>query len=66
MRKIAGDAVRAGAFGFSTSRTISHKSLTGEYTPTLRANEEELAGIAMGLKDADSGFIEIHLRLGRA
>ena len=56
---IAADAVRAGAFGFSTSRTISHKSLTGEYTPTLRANEEELAGIAMGLKDAGSGFIEI-------
>ena len=58
MRQIAGDAVRAGAFGFSTSRTISHKSLTGEYTPTLRANEEELAGIAMGLKDAGSGFVE--------
>ncbi len=58
MRKIAADAMRAGAFGFSTSRTISHKSLTGEYTPTLRANEDELAGIAMGLKDAGSGFLE--------
>jgi N-acyl-D-aspartate/D-glutamate deacylase len=58
MRVIARDAVRAGAFGFSTSRTISHKSLTGEYTPTLRANEDELAGIAMGLRDAGSGFIE--------
>src|SRR4249920_1686429 len=30
MRKIAEDAVKAGAFGFSTSRTISNKSLTGE------------------------------------
>ena len=59
MRKITADAVRAGAFGFSTSRTISHKSLTGEYTPTLRANEDELAGIAMGLKDANSGFMEM-------
>ena len=58
MRKIAEDAVKAGAFGFSTSRTISHKSLSGEYTPTLRANEEELVGIAMGLKDANSGMIE--------
>lgn len=36
MRRITADAIRAGAFGFSTSRTISHKSLTGEYTPTLR------------------------------
>ncbi|MDX2159048.1 MAG: amidohydrolase family protein [Hyphomicrobiaceae bacterium] len=59
MRRIAADAVRAGAFGFSTSRTISHKSLTGEYTPTLRATEMELEGLAMGLKDAGSGFIEM-------
>ena len=59
MRRITADAVRAGAFGFSTSRTISHKSLTGEYTPTLRATEVELMGLAMGLKDAGSGFIEI-------
>ncbi len=58
MRAIAADAMRAGAFGFSTSRTISHKSLTGEYTPTLRANEDELAGIAMGMKDAGTGFLE--------
>src|SRR5262249_60607951 len=56
--KIAEDGVRAGAFGFSTSRTISQKSLSGDYTPTLRANEEELVGIAMGLKDANSGMIE--------
>ena len=59
MRKIAADAVHAGAFGVSTSRTISHKSLTGEYTPTLRATEDELTGLALGLRDAGSGFIEI-------
>jgi N-acyl-D-aspartate/D-glutamate deacylase len=59
MREIAAGAMRAGAFGVSTSRTISHKSLTGEYTPTLRANEEELTGIALGLKDAGTGFIEM-------
>jgi N-acyl-D-aspartate/D-glutamate deacylase len=59
MRRITADAVRAGAFGFSTSRTISHKSLTGEYTPTLRATELELLGIGMGLADAGSGFIEM-------
>jgi N-acyl-D-aspartate/D-glutamate deacylase len=59
MRRIAADAIRAGAFGFSTSRTISHKSLTGEYTPTLRATEMELQDLAMGLTDAGSGFIEI-------
>src|SRR5499427_797708 len=59
MRRITAGAMRAGAFGFSTSRTISHKSLTGEYTPTLRATEQELMGIGMGLKDAGAGFIEM-------
>ncbi len=59
MREITTEAVRAGAFGFSTSRTLSHKSCSGEYTPTLRANEDELTGIAMGMADAGSGFLEI-------
>jgi N-acyl-D-aspartate/D-glutamate deacylase len=58
MRDIVADAVRAGAFGFSTSRTISHKTLKGDPTPTLRAQEEELRGIAAGLRDAGMGFIE--------
>ena len=59
MREITAEAVRAGAFGVSTSRTTSHKSLKGDYTPTLRAQEEELTGIAMGMKDAGSGLLEL-------
>jgi N-acyl-D-aspartate/D-glutamate deacylase len=59
MRRITAEAMRAGAFGFSTSRTLSHKSHSGEYTPTLKANEDELTGIAMGMRDAGTGFIEI-------
>src|SRR5690606_18565484 len=59
MREIAADAVRAGAFGFSTSRTTSHKSLNGDYTPTLRAQEQELTGIALGLRDAGAGVMEV-------
>ena len=59
MREITAEAVRAGAFGFSTSRTIAHKTLAGDPTPTLRAQENELMGIAMGLKDAGKGFIEM-------
>ena len=51
--------MRAGAFGFSTSRSLSHKSLKGDPTPTLRAQEDELTGIAMGMRDAGSGFLEI-------
>ena len=59
MRTMTADAIRAGAFGFSTSRTISHKTLAGDYTPTLRANEEELTGIALGMQAAGAGFLEL-------
>jgi N-acyl-D-aspartate/D-glutamate deacylase len=59
MRKLAAEAMRAGAFGFSTSRTISHKTLAGDPTPTLRAQEDELTGIALGLRDANAGMIEL-------
>lgn len=57
MRKLAEAAVRAGAFGFSTSRTIRHKTLAGDYMPTLRAEEAELTEIALGLRDAGGGMI---------
>ncbi len=59
MREITAEAVRAGAFGFSTSRTLAHKTLAGDPHPGLRAQENELMGIAMGMKDAGAGFIEM-------
>jgi N-acyl-D-aspartate/D-glutamate deacylase len=46
MASLAGDAVRAGALGFSTSRTLNHRTSTGDYTPTLKAGEDELTAIA--------------------
>jgi N-acyl-D-aspartate/D-glutamate deacylase len=59
MRCLAADAMRAGAIGFSTSRTLNHRSVNGEPTPSLRATEAELMGIAQGLADAGSGVIEM-------
>jgi N-acyl-D-aspartate/D-glutamate deacylase len=59
MRQIAKQAMQDGAFGFSTSRSLSHKTLRGDPTPTLRAQEEELRGIALGMKDAGSGMLEM-------
>jgi N-acyl-D-aspartate/D-glutamate deacylase len=58
MRALTAEAMRAGAFGFTTSRTVSHKTVKGDPTPMLRAQEEELTGIAMGLADAGHGQIE--------
>ncbi len=59
MRAMTAEAVRAGAFGVSTSRTISHRTLKGDPTPTLRAQEEELRGLAHGLRDGGGGLLEL-------
>src|SRR6202012_2776737 len=59
MRQLAYEAMRAGALGFSTSRTLNHKTVKGEPTPSLRATEAELTGIALGIKDAGTGVIEM-------
>ena len=58
MRRIAADAIRAGALGFTTSRSILHKSSTGDKTPMYHALEDELTGIALGLSDAGGGQLE--------
>jgi len=47
MAAIAQEAVEAGALGFSTSRTLNHRTSDGQPTPTLTASEDELTGIAM-------------------
>jgi len=59
MRALAAEAMRAGAIGFSTSRTLNHRTKRGDPTPSLRATEEELTQIALGLRDAGHGVIEL-------
>jgi N-acyl-D-aspartate/D-glutamate deacylase len=59
MRSLACDATRAGAIGFSTSRSMNHRSIKGDPTPSLKATEDELTGIGMGLADAGKGVIQI-------
>src|SRR5690606_19677351 len=59
MRALTAEAIRAGAMGFSSSRTLNHRSSRGEPTPSLKAELDELLGIALGLKDAGRGVLEI-------
>jgi N-acyl-D-aspartate/D-glutamate deacylase len=59
MRVLAADAMRACALGFTTSRTLNHRTVKGDPTPSLRATQAELMGIGLGMKDAGSGVIEL-------
>ena len=59
MRVLAREAAAAGAIGFSTSRTLNHRSSKGAPTPSLTAEVDELVGIALGLKDAGHGVLEL-------
>ena len=59
MSQIAEAAVRAGALGFTTSRTLNHRTSDGQPTPTLTAAEAELAGVADGLRRAGRGVLQV-------
>ncbi|MDH3641931.1 MAG: amidohydrolase family protein, partial [Gammaproteobacteria bacterium] len=59
MRTLTEQAIRAGALGFSSSRTLNHRSSKGAPTPSLTAELNELLGIAHGLNDAGRGVLEM-------
>ncbi len=61
MAALARDAVRAGALGFSTSRTLNHRTSTGDYTPTLKAGEDELTTIAKAMQSAGRSVLQFVL-----
>ncbi len=59
MADIVEEGLRAGALGFSTSRTIIHRSIDGEVVPGTWATREELLGIGGALKRAGHGVFEM-------
>jgi len=63
MAALAGDAVRAGALGFSTSRTLNHRTSTGDFTPTLKAGEDELTAIAGAMHNVGRSVLQFVLDL---
>ena len=58
MSKLVESALRAGALGFSTSRTPLHRSKDGELVPGTTANEHELLGIAGAMKRVRHGVFQ--------
>jgi N-acyl-D-aspartate/D-glutamate deacylase len=58
------EALRAGALGFTTSRTVKHRARDGRPTPSLSADEPELFGLAQAMKRAGRGVIEVNSDFG--
>ncbi len=59
MAAIVGDAIHAGALGFSTSRLLGHKGANGEPIPGTFADDRELTGIAAAVSDAGGGVFQV-------
>jgi N-acyl-D-aspartate/D-glutamate deacylase len=59
MRALTAEAIRAGAFGVSTSRNIMHRTKAGEPAPSLFSAEAELKALGRGLTDAGRGVYQI-------
>jgi len=49
MKTLLEESVAAGGVGFSTSRTLVHRSSTGDFVPTYQAISSELKGVAQAL-----------------
>jgi len=58
------EALHAGALGFSTSRTTKHRAKDGRAIPSLSASDPELHGLALAMKRAGRGTIEVNSDFG--
>src|SRR5699024_8129814 len=66
MAELVEQAMRAGALGFSTSRTPIHRSKQGELVPGTTAAVEELHEIATAMSAAGGGVFQFapdHVRV---
>ena len=59
MTQIVGEGLKAGALGFSTSRTLIHKYQQHKYPPGTFASPEEILGIARAMKTAGHGVFQM-------
>ena len=59
MAAVVRDGIRAGALGFTTSRTMLHRAKNKELVPGTFASEDELLGIGRALGQAGHGVFEM-------
>ena len=58
MGKIVKEAIEAGAFGFSTSRTEKHRDSSGSLTPSITAHKDELVKISKAVGELNKGVLQ--------
>lgn len=58
MRRLVREAMEAGAFGFATGRSDTHRTSDGLCTPASEATVAELTGIAEALKGLGHGVLQ--------
>ncbi len=59
MGRLAREAIEAGALGFSTSRTYKHLDSRGNHTPSFKAAQDELHGIARAIGQSGKGVLQL-------
>lgn len=59
MGQIVAEAINAGAVGFTTSRTVLHRSIDGDVVPGTDADALELLAIGRAMKNAGGSVFEI-------
>jgi N-acyl-D-amino-acid deacylase len=60
MKALTEEALAAGAFGFTTSLTNSHKTLSGGFVPSRYSEIDEMMGIGSALAGFDHGAFGIN------
>jgi len=58
MTALVEEALRAGAIGVTSSRTVAHRAVDGQLAPTETAAEAELLALARGMRQANTGVFE--------
>ena len=64
MGRLLEEALNAGALGFTTSRTTKHRTSDGRAVPSLSAAEPELHGLALAMRRANAGVLEVNSDFG--